>query len=154
MKQFVRLLLGRPVAAPTARSSRPAPATPSRRSSALRSRRAAPAGTYATITATGLESFAGLTTEIAGFTIASPLVIEPGKRNDQPERRSPSTSRIPTSLLDKDYIIDAGIGIAVTTSGASALTPVDLQRRHHRQHRRPRDQRRGSTPLDHQPRPT
>ena len=29
----------------------------------------------------------GLTTEIAGFTIASPLVVEPGDRNDQPECR-------------------------------------------------------------------
>ena len=46
-----------------------------------------PAGTYATITASGIYELRGLVTEIAGFTIASPLVIEPGKRNDQPERR-------------------------------------------------------------------
>ena len=46
-----------------------------------------PAGTYATITATGLNSLTGLVTEIAGFTIASPLVSKPGNRNDQPERR-------------------------------------------------------------------
>ena len=54
--------------------------------------------------------------------------------------------------LDKDYVIDAGIGILVTTSGTSALTPVDLQRRHHRQHRRPGHQRRGRDPVDAPPR--
>ena len=53
MKQFVQAVLGRHRAAPTAPSSRPAPATPSRRSSGPRSRRPPPAGTYATITASG-----------------------------------------------------------------------------------------------------
>ena len=46
-------------------------------------------------------------------------------------------------MVDKDYFVDAGTGIAVTTSGSRRLTPADLQRRHHRQHRRRRHQRRG-----------
>ncbi len=45
-----------------------------------------------------LESFAGLSTEIAGFSIASPLGRRPGQRLDQPQRRSRSPGRpIPTS---------------------------------------------------------
>ncbi len=78
---------------------------------------------YNTVTATGLESFTGLATEIAGFTIASPLVGDPaiGTINPSSAAIAVTNSNI---LIDKDYIIDAGIGISVTASGSSALSPV------------------------------
>jgi large repetitive protein len=84
---------------------------------------AAPAGTYATITATGIVSLNGLSTEVAGFTIASPLVSNPASGTINPSSVAffVMNSNI---TLDKDYFIDAGTGIAVTTSGASALTPL------------------------------
>ena len=82
----------------------------------------APAGTYATITASGLESLSGLITEIAGFTIASPLVVNPasGTINPNADAVNVMNSNI---TLDKDYVIDAGAGIEVTTTGPSSLTP-------------------------------
>ena len=60
----------------------------------------APAGTYATITATGLESLPGLVTEIAGFTIASPLYRT---RQVESSTLTPSVliSLIPTSPSTK-----------------------------------------------------
>jgi hypothetical protein len=83
----------------------------------------APASTYATLSATGLQSFGALATEVAGFTIASPLVTDPANGSINPNAVGVliSNSNI---LLDKDYIIDAGIGIQVTTSSSGAMTPV------------------------------
>jgi large repetitive protein len=82
----------------------------------------APAGTYATITASALQSLSGLITEIAGFTIASPLLINPasGTINPSADAVNVMNSNI---TLDKDYIIDAGVGIQVTTTGTTAMTP-------------------------------
>ncbi len=82
----------------------------------------APAGVYSTVTATNVESFPGFTTEIAGFSIASPLVGDPANGSINP---SAVALNIDNSdiLVDKDYIVDAGIGIAITTSGSSAMTP-------------------------------
>ena len=82
----------------------------------------APAGTYATITASGVQSFAGLVTEIAGFTIASPLVSNPASGTINPSSVAVDITNS-NIILDKDYVIDAGTGVLVTTSGASALTP-------------------------------
>jgi hypothetical protein len=85
-----------------------------------------PAGTYATITASGLESLPGLTTEIAGFTIASPLIQNPasGLINPNSVAVSITNSNI---TLDKDYVIDGGVGVLVMTGGSGAtsiLTPA------------------------------
>ena len=83
----------------------------------------APAGTYATVSATGLESFTGLATEIAGFSIASPLIIDPASGAINPG--SVAVSIVNSNILvDKVYILDAGNGIFIVTSGASAMTPV------------------------------
>ena len=82
----------------------------------------APAGTYATITASGLQTLSGLITEIAGFTISSPLVTNPASGTINPN--SVAIYIMNSNMtIDKDYVIDAGTGIAVTTTGASALTP-------------------------------
>src|SRR5262249_37440633 len=83
----------------------------------------APAGNYITVSANGLQSFVGLSTEIAGFSIASPLIGEPahGSRNPNAIAIFAENSNI---LIDKNYIVDAGSGIAVFTSGAGALTPT------------------------------
>ena len=61
-------------------------------------------------------------TEIAGFTIASPLVGDPalGSINPNAIGLLVINSNI---LVDKDYFIDAGNGIWVTTSGATSLAP-------------------------------
>jgi hypothetical protein len=84
----------------------------------------APAGSSAigTVIATDLQSYTGLQTEIAGFTIASPLLGDPalGTINSAASAISVTNSNL---LIDKDYVADSGIGIGVTTSGASALTP-------------------------------
>ena len=70
----------------------------------------------------GIISLNGLITEIAGFTIASPLVSNPASGTINPN--SVAVNMMNSNItLDKDYFIDAGIGIAVTTSGTSALTP-------------------------------
>jgi large repetitive protein len=83
----------------------------------------APAGNYITVSASGLQSFIGLSTEIAGFSIASPLIGDPasGAINPNSIALGITNSNI---LVDKDYILDAGTGIAVSTSGATALTPI------------------------------
>jgi large repetitive protein len=82
----------------------------------------APSGTYATVTATNLASFATFTTEIAGFSIASPLLIDPASGTINPNAVGLYVSNSDL-VIDKDYFVDAGTGILVTTSGASALTP-------------------------------
>ena len=86
----------------------------------------APASTsttsYATVTATDLPSIAGFTTEICGFTIASPLVGNPATGPIDPN----STGVLVTNssvLIDKDYIIDNENGVQVVTSGSMAPTP-------------------------------
>jgi hypothetical protein len=84
----------------------------------------APAGsaTPVTVTATGLMSFPGLQTEVAGFTIASPLLGDPalGTLNSSADAVLITNSNV---LIDKDYIADSGTGIFVVTSGAGAMTP-------------------------------
>jgi large repetitive protein len=82
----------------------------------------APSGTYTTVTASGIESLPGLPTEIAGFTIASPLVGDPALGSINPNAIALDITNSDL-VIDKDYFIDAGVGIEVTTSGSSAITP-------------------------------
>ena len=79
-------------------------------------------GTYDTVTATGLQSFAEFTTEIAGFSIASPLLGDPAQGTIDPNSVGLDVTNS-NIIIDKDYFVDSGTGILVTTSGASALTP-------------------------------
>jgi large repetitive protein len=83
----------------------------------------APTGTYATITGTNVESLGGLVTEVAGFSIASPLIIDPAVGLINPSSVAVNLTNSDITL-DKDYILDAGTGVLVTTSGSSALTPM------------------------------
>ena len=75
-----------------------------------------------TVTADSLQSYSGLQTEIAGFTIASPLVGDPalGTINSSAAALYVKNSDL---LIDKNYFADAGMGIDIETSGASARTP-------------------------------
>ncbi len=81
-----------------------------------------PTTVYPTITVNGLESFGGLTTEIAGFTIASPLAGDPASGTINPDAVGVSVTNSQVTI-DKSYIIDAGFGILAGTSGANALEP-------------------------------
>ena len=88
---------------------------------------AAPSAT--TITATGLTDFvdattgATLRTEIKGFTIAASLLGDPalGTLNTNTIGVLIDNSSI---LLSNNYVITAGVGVAVVTSGANALAPT------------------------------
>jgi hypothetical protein len=82
----------------------------------------APAGIYATITANTVQSFGSLSTEVAGFTISSPLVSDPavGQINPNAVGVNLTNSNV---VIDKDYIVDGGDGILVTTSGSGAMFP-------------------------------
>ncbi len=95
----------------------PAPAVPTL---------AAPETAYATLTAANLPFFPGLTTEVSGFTIASPLVgAQTGQNFTGPIDTFSTGVSITNSnlLLDRNYIIDSQNGVQVNTTGASAPTP-------------------------------
>jgi len=81
-----------------------------------------PTTLYPTISATGVQSFGTLSTEVAGFTIASPLAVDPavGFINPLAIGVQLTNSNV---VIDKDYIVDGGDGILVTTSGALAMFP-------------------------------
>ena len=117
LKQFVRLLSASPSSTDTTVF---ATSTGDALSTVIR----APFGgaNAVTVSATNLESFGGLNTEIAGFSIASSLLGDPatGTINPNAEAVLVNNSKI---VIDKDYILDAGIGILVITSGSGALTP-------------------------------
>ena len=106
MKQFVRLLSASPSSTDTTVFTT---STGDALSTIIRAPFVAspPAGTYATITASGLSSFAGLTTEIAGFTIASPLVGNPASGTINPNAIGVAITNS-NIVLDKDYVIDGG----------------------------------------------
>ena len=82
-----------------------------------------------TITAAGLTTFTNPTTgfvfrtEIGGLTIASPLVGDPalGPINESAIALNVINSDI---LINRNYIIDAGIGIYVTTIGDGSIAPL------------------------------
>jgi hypothetical protein len=77
---------------------------------------------YATVTATDLPSVTGVDTELAGFTIACPLVGNAAYGPIDPD----GTGVLITDsnvLIDRDYIIDTNVGIDVVTSGTLAPTP-------------------------------
>jgi hypothetical protein len=75
-----------------------------------------------TVMAVNLFSVAGLDTEISGFTIASPLLGDPAFGVLD---AASAAVRIVNSnvLVDNNYIIDSGFGIANATSGINALQP-------------------------------
>ena len=77
---------------------------------------------YATITATNLPTIPGVDTEVAGVTIASPLLFDPAAGSIDPNSIGINITNS-NVLLDKDYIVDAHIGVNVVTSGATAITP-------------------------------
>jgi hypothetical protein len=81
-----------------------------------------PAGLYPTVKAIGVQSFGSLSTEIAGFTISSPLATDPavGTINPNAVGIELTNSNV---VVDKDYVVDGGVGILVTTSGAGAMFP-------------------------------
>ena len=98
-------------------------------STIIRAPAVASATTNVTVTATNLSSFANpsstgqaFETEVGGFTIASPLVGNPalGAINPNAIGLYANNSNL---LIDRDYFIDAGDGILVTTSGASSQAP-------------------------------
>ena len=72
-------------------------------------------------TSTGTSNFV-FQTEIAGFTIASPLVGDPALGSINPDAFGLLITNSDI-LVDKDYFIDAGNGIWVTTTGATSLAP-------------------------------
>ncbi|MHC5544367.1 DUF1565 domain-containing protein, partial [Singulisphaera rosea] len=75
------------------------------------------------VTATGLFSVPGLSTEIRGFTIANSLI---GSSAAGPINPSSVGMLIQDSdvLVDKNYFIDSGIGIDVQVTGANAAVPT------------------------------
>jgi hypothetical protein len=81
-----------------------------------------PATLYPTVSATGVFSFGTLGTEVAGFTIASPLAVDPAVGVINPDAIGVQLTNSDV-VIDKDYIVDAGDGILVTTSGAGAMFP-------------------------------
>ena len=97
-------------------------------STIIRAPAVASATTNVTVTATNLSSFVNSSTgqvfetEVGGFTIASPLVGNPaiGTINPNAVGLLATNSNL---LIDRDYFIDAGNGILVTTSGASSQAP-------------------------------
>jgi hypothetical protein len=121
MKQFVRLLSADPSSTDTTVFTT---STGDAHQTIIRAPFAAtaPAGNLVTVTATNLESFVGLTTEIAGFSIASPLLGDPATGPINPNAIAVAITNS-NVLIDKDYIVDAGVGIAVTTSGTTPMNP-------------------------------
>ncbi len=82
-------------------------------------------GSTVTVTANNLTSiFSGgvLNTEISGFTIASPLLFDPTFGPVSPN--SIALLDINSNLLiDRDYFVDSGIGVAAIASGPGATLP-------------------------------
>ncbi|MFO0910304.1 MAG: hypothetical protein U0794_18500 [Isosphaeraceae bacterium] len=75
-----------------------------------------------TVSAVNLPSVNGLDTEISGFSIASPLFIDPATGPIDPNTRAIQVINS-NVLIDRNYIIDAQVGIDVRTSGTNAPTP-------------------------------
>ncbi len=84
----------------------------------------APASSNATttVTATNLISIPSFFTEIAGFSIASPLVGDAAR--GPINSGSVGISLVNSSILvDKDYFVDSGFGASVSYGGANAIAP-------------------------------
>jgi hypothetical protein len=81
-----------------------------------------------TVSATNLKAFVDpstgfvFETELAGLTISSPLVGDPALGTINPSAIGLQVTNS-NMLADKDYFIDAGTGIWVTTSDATSLAP-------------------------------
>ncbi|MHB1557116.1 MAG: beta strand repeat-containing protein, partial [Isosphaeraceae bacterium] len=120
LKQFVRLLSA---SASSTDTSVFTTSTGDPLQTIIRAPAVATATTNVTVTANGLQSYAALPTEIAGFTIASPLVGDPatGTINPLAIGLNADNSSI---VIDKNYFADAGVGLNVLTSGNGALAPT------------------------------
>jgi len=76
-----------------------------------------------TVSASNLATIAGVSTEVAGFTISSPLRFDPALGPIDP---ATAAVEIVNSnvLLDHDYIIDSHIGVHVVVTGTAGVTPT------------------------------
>ncbi len=86
-----------------------------------------PSATNPTVVVSGANIVAmpGFTTEISGFSIIAPFIGDPNSGTID----SASSDVLLTNasvLVDKNYIIDAGIGVNISTSGTNAATPKIL----------------------------
>lgn len=83
---------------------------------------ASPTGPTVGVSATNLFSLPNFETELAGFTIAIPLLgnVTSGPIDTSSVGIAVSNSDV---LIDKNYVINAGIGIRIATSGFNAATP-------------------------------
>ena len=75
-----------------------------------------------TVSASNIVSVPGIDTELAGFTIASPLIFDPALGPIDPNSQAVSIINADV-LLDRDYMIDSQVGVFVSTSGSQAPTP-------------------------------
>ncbi len=82
----------------------------------------APGNGQAVVTASGLSSITGLPTELAGVTIVSPLLGDQNSGAIDPNSIGVfiTNSKL---VLDKNIIIDAGMGVLVNASGSSTGMP-------------------------------
>ena len=78
--------------------------------------------TLTTVSATNIKSIPGINTELAGFSIASPLLFDPALGPIDPNSVGVLITNADV-LLDKNYIVDSNIGVFVVTSGSLAPTP-------------------------------
>ena len=78
--------------------------------------------TLITVSATNIKSIPGINTELAGFSIASPLLFDPAIGLIDSNSQAVSISNADV-LLDKNYMVDSNIGVYVVTSGSLAPAP-------------------------------
>lgn len=80
--------------------------------------------TAANITVRGIDipTVAGVNTELSGFSISSPLLVDPARGPIDPNAVGVYLQNS-NVLLSRNYIVDAGIGVNVVTLGANANTP-------------------------------
>jgi hypothetical protein len=77
------------------------------------------------VTANNVASVPGLATEIAGFTIATPLIGNQANGTIDPTSVGVQITNS-NVYVDKNYLVDSGFGILVNTSGSDAPTPTIL----------------------------
>ena len=75
-----------------------------------------------TVTATNLPYVSGAETEVSGFSIASPLLGDPALGSINPASAAVSITNS-NILLDRNYLIDAHMGVQVITTGLNSLAP-------------------------------
>jgi hypothetical protein len=79
-------------------------------------------GLNVTVSGTNLPTIPGIDTEVAGFSIASPLVGDPA--NGPIDPNSIDVQLVNSNvLLDRNYIVDSHIGVDVVTSPTAMTVP-------------------------------